>query len=52
MRNMNSGAILFNLSGGAILLTVLAYMGYAFFRTDEASTCRDALPRRQAIRVR
>ncbi len=44
MRNMNSGTILFNLSGGAILLTVVAYMGYAFFRTDEVSTCATRYP--------
>ena len=44
MRNMNSGAVLFNLSGGAILVTVFAYMGYAFFRTDEVSTCATRYP--------
>jgi hypothetical protein len=44
MRNMNSGAVLFNLSGAAVLITVVGYMGYAFFRTEEIATCATRYP--------
>lgn len=39
MRNANSSAVLFNMLGGAVLLTVIAYTGYAFFHRDVVSPC-------------
>ncbi len=44
MRDINSGAIVFNLSGGAILITVFAYMGFAFFHTDIVAPCTARYP--------
>ena len=44
MRDINSGAIVFNLSGGAILITVFAYMGFAFFHTDIIAPCTARYP--------
>lgn len=44
MRDINSGAIIFNLSGGAILITVFAYMGFAFFHTDSVAPCTARYP--------
>jgi hypothetical protein len=44
MRDINSGTIIFNLSGGAILITVFAYMGFAFFHTDTVAPCTARYP--------
>jgi hypothetical protein len=44
MRNISSNAILFNVSGAAVLLTVAGYMSYAFFHTEAATPCTARYP--------
>src|SRR6185312_13651123 len=39
MRNASSSALIFNMSGSAVLLTVIAYIGYAVFHRDVVSPC-------------
>lgn len=39
MASLNSNALLFNVVGGAILATVVGYMGYSHFRSKDATPC-------------
>lgn len=39
MRNLNSGTVLFNVGGGALLLTMAAYVGYNSFQSNEIQAC-------------
>lgn len=39
-----NGGLIFNLSGGVILLTVAMYMGYSFFRGEDVTPCATRYP--------
>lgn len=44
MRQLNTNAILFNAAGSAVVLFVVAYIGYNAFHTDEIARCTSRYP--------